>query len=862
MQSSAGQQTSDRPRRGPGAAALWQRALAAADRGKPALASQWCRRALERSDPLREPGAHAQILITLACAQSELGDADTAVAMLDEALTTDPSRLPAVLTARGMVLLRAGHPDALDALDQAIDALSGVRPETAQAGAGPSDLASALLNRGVMRMNRGLLAAASADTERAARAAAEAGRPTVVHMARHNLGYIRFLAGDLPGALSEMAAASELIPGPMPGVPALDRARVLLAAGLLTEARDYVDAALAAFQTNRARADLAEALLVESDISLQQRDLGHARAGARRAARIYAARGNVPATLLARVRELRAWGPDAAGAGARSARRRAEAAEALAAELSAAQLPEQAAEARLLQAEALVDARDLDPARSLLVGPENLRAGASLGTRLHTRLLAARIALDTGRPRAGLREIRSGLDDLARFQAQFGSPDMQAGAAVHGRELARIGLRTAVDIGSPAVILQWLERSRAVSTRLQAVRPPADAQLAEDLGALRVAFDQSRQAALAGRPDPASARRVAELQHRVRTRSWTLGGSGTVDRPPTITDVQRALAGHGGGTVLAFFHGSGRDHALVIGERRARYLCLGDSDRTTERARRVASDLELLADLRLPPALRSVAARSLTSTLNELSATLVEPVARWLDGGPLLLVAVGSTAALPWSLVPALRERPLSVTSSVTRAVASLRPAMRPAQQNGVLVVAAPGVPNGVKEARSVARLHPGARMLAGPDATGAAVLQAMPADGLLHVAAHGHHESDNPLFSGLMLADGLLFGYDVAPNPALPQQVVMSSCDVGQVGERPGGEPLGLVAALVRSGIRTAVAATSRIADPVAEETTVAYHQALLSGHGPAGALAVAIAKAGSDPELPAPLTCFGAGA
>jgi len=151
--------------------------------------------------------------------------------------------------------------------------------------------------------------------------------------------------------------------------------------------------------------------------------------------------------------------------------------------------------------------------------------------------------------------------------------------------------------------------------------------------------------------------------------------------------------------------------------------------------------------------------------------------------------------------------------------------------------------------------------LLTGSQATGRAVLDAIPAGGLLHIAAHGHHEPDNPLFSGVMLADGLLYGYDVAPNPALPAQVVLSSCDVGRTVDRPGGEPLGLVAALLRSGVSTVVAGTSRVSDHVAAAVMAAYHQRLSGGQRPAIALAGAIKMVAEQDEDPAPFTCFGAG-
>ena len=52
----------------------------------------------------------------------------------------------------------------------------------------------------------------------------------------------------------------------------------------------------------------------------------------------------------------------------------------------------------------------------------------------------------------------------------------------------------------------------------------------------------------------------------------------------------------------------------------------------------------------------------------------------------------------------------------------------------------------------------------------------------MLHIAAHGRHASDNPMFSGLELADGALFGYDIDRMPRVPSTVVLSACEVGSV--------------------------------------------------------------------------------
>ena len=429
-------------------------------------------------------------------------------------------------------------------------------------------------------------------------------------------------------------------------------------------------------------------------------------------------------------------------------------------------------------------------------GVDQSTSASALAIKLHTRLVVSRIDITAGRRSSGMTQIRRGLDDLANFQARFGSQDLQSAASIHGRELAILGLRTAVDTGSPAAILQWLERSRAASTRLPAVRPPADPVLAEELGALRVADEQARAALLAGKRDPAAERRVAELRRRVRARSWTVSGSGRADRPPSLAAVRRRLTERRpDAAVVALFVLGGTVHALVVTPRRTAHLVLVKRDVVEGYRHRLQSDLDLLADERIPARLAKVAAGSMAASLGRLSDVFA-PILGLVGSGALLIAAVGELATVPWSLLPGIENRPVTVSSSVTRAVAGLGHTAEQAIEHGVLVVAGPEVTNGDKEASAIAALHRDAVLLTGPEATGRAVLDAIPSGGLVHIAAHGHHERGNPLFSGVKLADGLLFGYDFAPNPSLPGQVVLSSCDVGQTDERPGGEPLGLVAA------------------------------------------------------------------
>ncbi|WP_344801370.1 CHAT domain-containing protein, partial [Actinokineospora diospyrosa] len=112
-------------------------------------------------------------------------------------------------------------------------------------------------------------------------------------------------------------------------------------------------------------------------------------------------------------------------------------------------------------------------------------------------------------------------------------------------------------------------------------------------------------------------------------------------------------------------------------------------------------------------------------------------------------------------------------------------------------------------------------------------------------------------LFSRLELADGPLFAYEVARLRQPPRQVVLAACELALNYVRPGDEALGYAGALLASGVRTVVAATSRVGDEAAATAMVTYHQRLTAGLTPARALAESIAE---DP-FRRPFICLGAG-
>ncbi|MFZ1288319.1 MAG: hypothetical protein WAR57_14910, partial [Candidatus Phosphoribacter sp.] len=126
-----------------------------------------------------------------------------------------------------------------------------------------ADLARLLANRGVLAAQLMRLTQAEADLARAADVAHDARTPEIEFMARHNLGYVFYLRGDLPRALALMDSADAMPAEVNRAVSRLDRARVLLEAGLLDEARAGLDEA-----RRLAEADGVQALIGEIELDL------------------------------------------------------------------------------------------------------------------------------------------------------------------------------------------------------------------------------------------------------------------------------------------------------------------------------------------------------------------------------------------------------------------------------------------------------------------------------------------------------------------------------------------------------------------------------------------------------------------
>ena len=781
------------------------------------------------------------------------GDLDGALEMLlrAELIARDVGSAPLLAKVRGqraLVVLRSGDTGAaLQRFDEAAALIDDALPR---------DRAIIMLNRGVLHLEHSDLPHAASDLDRSVGYAEDAGDDRLASMARHNLGYVDFLAGRIPRALAAFEEAARTCPGgPHPAMQ-LDHARVLHEAGLVREADGILALAADRVRDERLFQDLGETELVRAECALGE---GHARDAAtlaRAARRRFDRRGNQRWQRKAELLQLRA---DRALIEQRPSRERsltdlADRSERLATSCSDEGLRELARSAGLLAAECRLRAGVAVPALP------RVRAVDSLPTRLQVREVRALAALQEGAPRRALREVRLGLDELGGYQSGLGSLDLRVAGAVHGVALAHLGLGQALAGGSPGQVLSIVERSRALSTRLPLVRPPRDEVTARLLGDLRQAETTARD--LEGDPGAAATAlaaarsRASALRRDIRARAWELEGAAETGlrQAPRIGEV-RAAARRQGSVFVTFARHDGRWWAVVVRPGGSELVRLAGTEEVAELVRRVRADLDALAMPHVPAALHQAVRSSVRSTLGRLDDLLLGPLR--LTGRRLVLSCSGPLVVLPWGLLPSRRGVATVVTPGASTWLRAGAGEARPGRPR-VAVLAGPDLHEAEQEAGRVRATWPGAALVVGSEATTAAARGMLASSDVLHVAAHGSHRTDNPLFSSVRLADGPLFAYELDAEAAISSCVTLSACEAGLATPRPGDEGLGLSHVLLQAGARSVVAGVARVSDDLSAATMERLHQGMAAGTDSATALAQALA-ASDEGTVPAPFVCFG---
>ena len=716
---------------------------------------------------------------------------------------------------------------------------------------GPVEQCSALITLGLAELSLSQVNEAQASLERARLLASEHDLPVHLFKATHNLGCVAYVAGNLPEALRLMTIADS-----MPVDVARERAKidlgaVLLEAGLVDQSREALSAALDTARESAQRLDEGEILGDLARCALLDDTPDLARDLAEQARVVF----------------------ESLGAGPRSA-----AAELLIARLDTREgsnlehalevgrrwshevdTSVDVVDAVLLRAEVRLAQGSLDACASELRRVSEARVGilmngsGLLSKRLHELYLRARLADEQQDAAAFARAVAESSRLCASAQGEMSSLELRAALAQHVSPTAVLDLDRALRTRDVKQAFATVERWRAASQRSLTPSLGVDADLARKLARLR--WLRSGIAQDFELDQLAYATEIESLERTISLATWQQEAvDSRVDQPLSLAELRAVLPDRTG--FLIFSSTNESCHAIVIGPEGESLVDLGAPAPLRVAIQRLRRDLRGSAFAHARLDLRRHLKGAVDAAAQEVSDLIIAPAVAKLGDIEALVIAPNDLLhAVPWALLPLLEGLPITVAPSASVwARLSANPSLI-VREVGSL--AGPRVDRGVIEAADVASTWREAGVKVSsedvPSRAALAIRTLAEAD-IVHIAAHGHHAEDNPLFSSLLMADGPLFAHELVKG-VQARHVVLSACDVGRSKIRAGGEALGLTAALLALGAQTVIAAVAPIPDEISAGAAVAYHRALVRGKDAASALAEAIA---ATPGAEA-LCCFG---
>jgi tetratricopeptide (TPR) repeat protein len=448
----------------------------------------------------------------------------------------------------------------------------------------------------------------------------------------------------------------------------------------------------------------------------------------------------------------------------------------------------------------------------------------------------AKAELSSARGSDPMPSLQAGLELLDEYRMAFGSVEFQAGVSALGVQLSSKGLIHTTYEGDPADMLWWSERCRAQSLRIPPVKSSADPDAREALGRLRQARQELWDLQLEGKDAAEALERVSELEETIRDYDRTKPGPGTQAERVSPKEIH-AYSEARDTVIVSLFEVDGFLRAVLAGGDGLRHVQLMKLEAAAELGRRLGADLDALGgQFKLPERLQMSVEGSLRRNATALANGIWSPIADYIGDRQVVIVPHSRLAWVPWPLLPPLRGRPVTVSPS---AEAWWRATHRPVASGPALVAAGPALVRAGSEIETIAGLYPGAQLIAAERSDPEAVLRALDGASVAHIAAHGHHEPNNVLFSRLDFGLGPLNAYELLGLNQPPGHVVLSSCDLGRSTVAVGNETLGFTAALLHSGTSTVVSSLGRVPDDMAAEMMIEYHQRCAAGATPAEALA-----------------------
>jgi tetratricopeptide (TPR) repeat protein len=800
------------------------------DRGDLPRAITELRKGLRLARASGRPEREVDVQATLGLALAWAGRSQQGLAILDRAVEASRGDMAGrVLMRRASVLRDLGR------FHEAHQDLSRALPYFRRAGDTVWE-ARSLTHRAVVFLGLGLPGRAGADWARAEEMYATSGQEFEYAKARHNRGCMSLSRGDLPEALTyfdEALSRYDELGENMPEL-AIDRCSALLAAGLAEEATRETGAALSRLPLEGGIAyRKAELLFAAATAALAAGQPADARQRATQAHRLFRAQGR--ALWQARAALVLAEARYAAGEHSAALLRYAEEA---AARLGATRSGE-AMQAHLLAGRialgrgsvAVADPHLERAARSRRRGPPLARSVAWLARALQAEA--------QGNARATVAACARGLDALEEHQMRLGATELRAYGTAHGAELATLAQRDALRRGDVRRLLFWSERWRATALGAQSTPLREDKELAAELEALRSVSRSLGETEMAASRRNALERERRRLEAAVQARTRRLPGT----RKPGegAFSFEELFDELGENNLIELVTVDDVLHVITVRGRRVRLHTVGSIPE-----REVQMNRFMLRRLAHGPP-RPGDELVLNHRGARLESSLLGDAVAELGDGPVVVIPPGQLRAVPWTLMPSLRDRVVTVAPSASTWLRARR--MAPPSPRHVALVVGPGLSTKGAEVAPLRSCYPEAVLLGQGSATADKVLTALDGAWLAHIAAHGTFRADNPMFSSILLDDGPLIVHDFERLGRAPYRLVLAGCDSGVAAPVGADELLGLVSSLVPLGASGIVASIVPVNDLAAVPLMLALHDALQRGATPPEALLAARQANSGDP-------------
>ncbi|HJU12445.1 MAG TPA: CHAT domain-containing protein, partial [Candidatus Binataceae bacterium] len=228
--------------------------------------------------------------------------------------------------------------------------------------------------------------------------------------------------------------------------------------------------------------------------------------------------------------------------------------------------------------------------------------------------------------------------------------------------------------------------------------------------------------------------------------------------------------------------------------------------------------------------------------LRALYDEVVAPLRARIDGRHLVIVPHGVLHYLPFQ---ALFDGERYLIDSHTISYAPSASIFSLCQQKSAsgrerpLVMGLPDekAPNILGEVQAVSKTL-SAELFTGPKATHEVLKRQGLESRLIHIATHGTFRHDNPMFSGIRLADGQLNLYDLYQLKLQAELITLSGCATGLNVVTAGDELLGLVRGLLYAGTQTVLLTLWNVHDRSTSEFMTTFYTRLKSGDSKASAM------------------------